>query len=97
MDAQGYRDEITGNDPGYVGDNVSISSGSLSPSLGEMWRYGCPRSPDWDSHGDGGGEIDDGAEEKEVSEKVTSNTRYVLEGPLSAAVRAFLVPHDVLL
>ena len=25
VDAQGYRDEITENDPGYVGDNVSIS------------------------------------------------------------------------
>ena len=35
MDAQGYRDEITGGAPGYANDNVSISSGSLSPRLGE--------------------------------------------------------------
>ena len=25
------------------------SSGSQSPDLGDMWRYGCPRSPDGDS------------------------------------------------
>ena len=24
------------------------SSGSQSPDLGDMWRYGCPKSPDWD-------------------------------------------------
>ena len=24
------------------------SSGSQSPILGDMWRYGCPKSPDWD-------------------------------------------------
>ena len=52
VDAQGCRDEITGNDPGHVGDYVSIWSGSLSPNLGEMWRYGCPRSRDWDSDGE---------------------------------------------
>ena len=42
VDAQGCRGEITRNDPGHVGDYVSISSGSLSPNLEEMWRYGCP-------------------------------------------------------
>ena len=64
MDAHGYRDEITGNDPWYVGDNVSISRGSFFAAFGEIWTYGCPRSPDWDSDGDG--KIDDGLEEKEV-------------------------------
>ena len=53
MGAQEYRDETTGNDPGYVGDNVSSSSGGLSPDLGKMWRYGCPRSLDCDSDRDG--------------------------------------------
>ena len=24
------------------------SSGSQSPDLGDMWRYGCPKSSDWD-------------------------------------------------
>ena len=47
-------------DLGYADDEVSISSGSLSPDLGEMWRYGCPKSPNWDSdidvRSDDGGE-----------------------------------------
>ena len=60
FDAQGHGDEITGNVPGYVDDNVSILSGSLSPDLWDLWRYGCPRSPDWDSDGDA--DIDEGAE-----------------------------------
>ena len=25
------------------------SSGGQSPDLGDMWKYGCPTSPDWDS------------------------------------------------
>ena len=73
-----------GNDPGYVGDNVSISSGSLSPDLGEMRRYGFQISLDWDSDGDG--DNDDGVEEKEVREYVAWNMRHVLEGPLWASV-----------
>ena len=28
-------------------DGDPVSSGSTSPGLGEMWQYGCPRSPDW--------------------------------------------------
>ena len=31
---------------------VSGSSGSQSPDLGVVWRYGCPKSPDWDSDGE---------------------------------------------
>ena len=27
-----------------------VASGSQSPDLGDMWRYGCPRSPDWDGN-----------------------------------------------
>ena len=30
-------------------ENTSGSSGSTFPDLGDTWRYGCPRSPDWDS------------------------------------------------
>ena len=35
--------------PDLAADDASISSDSVSPDLGEMWRYGCPKSPDWDS------------------------------------------------
>ena len=29
--------------------NEAGSSGSQSPDLRDKWRYGCPKSPDWDS------------------------------------------------
>ena len=67
---------------------------SLSPDLGEKWKYGCPRSPDCDS--ESSDEPDDGAEEKEESDHDLWNVRYGLEGLLSVAVRVFLVPDVVL-
>ena len=30
-------------------ESTSMSSGSQSPDLGDAWRNGCPRSPEWDS------------------------------------------------
>ena len=33
---------------GDVDDNVSVTSGSMSLDLGDMWKHGCPKSPDWD-------------------------------------------------
>ena len=54
-----------------------------------MWRYGCPRSPDWGRDSDG--ETDDETDVKEWNEYDMWNVRYVLEGPLWASVRAFLV------
>ena len=30
-------------------ESASVSSGSQSLDLGDAWRYGCPRNPDWDS------------------------------------------------
>ena len=74
----------------YTDDNVSISSGSLSPDLGEMWRYGCPKSLDWDSDTVGR------SDEEDANEYLMGNMRHVLEGPLWEWVRAFLVPDDVL-
>ena len=32
-------------------EGASGSSGSPSPDLGDMWRHGCRKSPDWDSEG----------------------------------------------
>ena len=49
VDTQWYQDKDTW---GFSRDGdayISMSSGSLSPDLGDAWRYGCPRSPDWDS------------------------------------------------
>ena len=41
-----------------LAENVSVTSGSMSPDL----VYGCPNSPDWDS------DIDDWTEDEEFSE-----------------------------
>ena len=34
--------------PEVADDNNSVSSGSVSPDLGDMRRHGCPESPGWD-------------------------------------------------
>ena len=34
---------------GDADENNSVSSGGLSPDLGDTWKYGCPKSVDWDS------------------------------------------------
>ena len=68
---------------------VRSRSGASPADLGEVWRYGCPKSPGWDS------DIGERADEEEVSEYVVWNMRHVLEGPLwGELVRAFLVPED---
>ena len=59
-----------------VDESVSVTSGSMSPDLGDMWKYGCPKSPDW------GSDIDFWTEGEEFSEDVTRNLRQVWEGPL---------------
>ena len=33
-------------------EGASGSGGSQSLDSGDMWRYGCPKSPDWDSDGE---------------------------------------------
>ena len=48
-EAQLYRTDNTWTHPVSLDDGASISGGRLSPDLGDMWRYGCLRSPDWDS------------------------------------------------
>ena len=76
--------------PELADDNASMSSGSMSPDLGEMWRYGCTKSPDWDS------EVEVCSVEEEGSECVMGHLRYVMEGPLWVPVRVFLVLDGVL-
>ena len=56
-----------------VDESTSMSSGSLSPDFGGMWRNGCPKSPDWDS------DIDIGPEGDEISEDDTRRLQQVCE------------------
>ena len=51
-EAQLYQADSTWDHTELADENASISCGSMSPDLGEMWRYGCPKSPDWDSEMD---------------------------------------------
>ena len=69
-EAQLYKTDSTWGHPELADDNASTSSGSMSPDLGEMWRYGRPKSPDWDS------EMDVCSVEKEVRESVMGRVRY---------------------
>ena len=67
---------------------------SRSPDLGDMWKYGCPKGPDWDS--EIGDEVDDGVEEKKESEYDVWNVRYVLEDSFLgiSTGRCFVYAHD---
>ena len=69
-------------------DIDSLSSGSLSPDLGEMWRQGCPKSPKWegelelgsadeDEEGDNAGSADDNEDEG-----MEDYLKQVIESPL---------------
>ena len=53
---------------GDVDESISMSSGSLSPDLGAMWRYGCRKRPDWDS------DIGTWTEDQEISGNDTRST-----------------------
>ena len=55
---------------GDVDGSTSMSSGNLSPDPGKMWRYGCPKSPDWDS------DVDLGTEGEESSAGTSSDEKY---------------------
>ena len=70
VDARGLRDQNTRDSPQNSDENNSVSSGSLSLDLGDMWRHGCPRSPDRD------GDIDVWAD----SEHDMTHLRQVLGG-----------------
>ena len=59
---------------GEVDDIFSVTSGSMSPDLGDLWKYGCAKCPDWDS------DIDVWTEGEEFSEDFTRNLRQVWVG-----------------
>ena len=81
-ETQVCRADSTWGYPELADENASISSGSPPPDLGEMWRYGRLKSPDWDT------EMDVCSVEEEVC-----HLRHVTEGPLWVSVRVFLVSH----
>ena len=33
-------------------EDASLSNSDISPEFGDLWRYGCPKSPVWSSGGD---------------------------------------------
>ena len=59
----------------------------MSTNLEEMWRCGCPTSPDWDSKME--------MNSVKVGACVTDH-RQAIESPLWVSVRAFLASEDVL-
>ena len=64
--------------------NVSGTSGSTSPDLGDMWKYGCSKSPDYD------GDIDVRTEGEEFRENGEGNKQSKHEGSAKSLGRALL-------
>ena len=97
VEAQLYQAAHTWAYLGYHDDSASIPCGSLSPDLGEMWKYAKKKK-----------EARTGTARvmvililmkvprKRREEYDMRNVRYVLEGPLCVSVRVVLVPDDVL-
>ena len=80
-----------------VDEHVSVSSGILSPALGDVWRYGCPKkSPNWDSDiGVWAGSEGIDEDNEEVSEVNTKGLRKVWEGPCWEGMWPFPDPWHV--
>ena len=73
----------------------SVSSGSMSPDLGDMWCQGCPESPEWEGEleldsedeeeeGDNAGSADE-SEDKGLEDYL----KQLIESPLWVLVRDF--------
>ena len=56
-------------------DYQAGSSGSQSPDLGDAWKYGCPKSPDWE----GDVELGTGSEGTSSSEQCEHNVERCAE------------------
>ena len=63
-----------------------MTSGSMSPYLGDMWKYGCPKSPDWVVTSTFGPRARNSAED------VARNLRQVWEGPCWEGMWPFVEP-----
>ena len=88
--------------PETVDDTDSMSSRSMSPDLGDMWRQGCPKSPEWE----GEVELDSADEEKEGDNAgaadenegggLEDHLKQVIECPVWVLVCDFFSSADVL-
>ena len=74
----------------------------MSPDLGEMWRQGCPKSPEWEGELELGSADEDevgdnvGSEDENEDEGLEDFLKQVIESPLWVLVRDFLSSADVL-
>ena len=82
-ETQLYLAESTRGYPEVNDDGDKVSTGSVCPKSGDMWRFGCRKSLDWDSDMEM-----NSVEEEEDRESVMDHD--VMESPLWASVRAFL-------
>ena len=81
-------------------DIDTLSSGS--PDLGDVWRQGCPESPEWESELELGSVAEHeegnnaGSADENEDEGLEDYLKQVIESPLWVLVRDFLSSADVL-
>ena len=79
----------------------SLSSGSMSPHLGGMWRQGCPRRPEWEGELELGSADEEeegdnaGSADENEDEGLEDYFKQVIESPLSVSVCDVLSSADV--
>ena len=88
------------NTRGYsenVDDIDSMSSGSMSPDLGDMWRQWHPLSPQWEGELELGvdDDLSDNACERGDDEGLKDHLSETSESPLWVSILDFLTPLDV--
>ena len=89
------------NTRGYsrnVDDIDSMSSGSMSPALGDMWRQGCPESPQRQGELELGSDDDDERDNAVESDDdgLKDYLSRVSDSPSWVSIRDFLTPPDIL-
>ena len=61
-----------------MADGESVSRGGPSLDLGDMWRHGCPTSPNWDSDGEKWSESEGLSSSDFREHNVESHARHVI-------------------
>ena len=93
---------MQGEHPETVDDVDSVSSGSMSPDLGDVWRQGCPESLEWEGDLELGSADEDaegdnaGLADENEGEGLEDSLKQAIESPLWVLVRDFLSSADVL-